>query len=220
MPWIHRQMTYVCRCIFGHRSVRPKRLSNCIPCWIYKTISRFHPHFRWQIARCEHTGPADSRNRRILHHGSRISGFTLAQVLNMIGSNFVLCAEKNTRYQRHNRSTAPPVPLTIAELYKNRWQVELFFKWIKQHLRVKSFYGNSEYAVRSQLRIAISVYVLCTIIRKKSQLELSLCTIMQVFSLTLFERIRLNQILTDTEYTSEMDDFPIQLKLSEKTLGH
>ena len=125
--------------------------------------------------------------------------------------------DKNLVFLTNNMELAP---LTIAELYRSRWQVELFFKWTKQHLRIKPFYGNSENAVKSQLWIAISVYVLCTIIRKKSQLEFSLYTIMQVFSLTLFKRIRLNQILTDTEYTSEMDDFPIQLKLSEKTLGH
>ncbi len=167
--------------------------------------------------------------------------FTRLQVLNMVGSHFVLRAKKNTRYQRVysqpvDRSTGvicdqrvrltgtktkdryPELlrriryrdpqrdmnlvfltnnmelaPLTIAELYKSRWQVELFFKWTKQRLRIKSFYGNSENAVKSQLWIAISVYVLCAIIRKKAQPELGLYTIMQVFSLTLFERISLNQ---------------------------
>ena len=78
--------------------------------------------------------------------------------------------------------------LTIAQIYKQRWQVELFFKWIKQHLRIKAFYGTSENAVKTQIWIAVSVYVLVAIVRKRLRLEASLYQILQILSLTLFEK--------------------------------
>ena len=78
--------------------------------------------------------------------------------------------------------------LTIAQIYKCRWQVELFFKWIKQHLRIKAFYGTSENAVKTQIWIAVSMYVLVAIVRKRLGLEASLCQILQILSLTLFEK--------------------------------
>jgi len=89
--------------------------------------------------------------------------------------------------------------LTITELYKCRWQVELFFKWIKQHLRIKSFFGTSENAVKTQILIAVSVYVLVAIIKKRHNCEASLYTILQILSLTLFERTPLNQLLINCE---------------------
>ena len=85
---------------------------------------------------------------------------------------------------------------TIASLYKSRWQIELFFKWIKQHLRIKSFFGTSENAVKSQIWIAVSVYVIIAIIRKRLHIEESLHTILQILSLTLFEKRTLKQILS------------------------
>jgi hypothetical protein len=88
--------------------------------------------------------------------------------------------------------------LTICALYKCRWQVELFFKWIKQHLRIKRFYGTSENAVRTQIWIAISVYVLVAIIKKQLKLESSLHTLLQILSLTLFEKLPLQQVVADT----------------------
>src|SRR6202047_4915840 len=78
--------------------------------------------------------------------------------------------------------------LTIAKIYKSRWQVELFFKWIKQHLRIKAFYGISENAVKTQFWIAVAVYVLVAIIRKRLGLESSLYQILQILSVTLFEK--------------------------------
>lgn len=84
---------------------------------------------------------------------------------------------------------------TICALYKSRWQVELFFKWIKQHLRIKRFYGSSEHAVKTQIWIAVSVYVLVAIIKKQLNLEASLYTLLQIFSVTLFEKIPINQAL-------------------------
>jgi transposase len=86
--------------------------------------------------------------------------------------------------------------LTIAALYKNRWQVELFFKWIKQHLRIKRFYGTSENAVKTQIWIAVSVYVLVAIIKKRLRLEASLYTLMQVLSVTIFEKMPIHTALS------------------------
>jgi hypothetical protein len=88
--------------------------------------------------------------------------------------------------------------LTIAQLYKCRWQVELFFKWIKQHLRIKAFFGTNENAVKTQIWIAISVYVMVAIIKKRLSVQASLYTILQILSLTLFEKIPLDQLLSDT----------------------
>ena len=88
--------------------------------------------------------------------------------------------------------------LTICALYKSRWQVELFFKWIKQHLRIKRFYGTSENAVKTQVWIAVSVYVLVAIIKKELQLEASLHTLLQILSVTLFEKMPLQQALADS----------------------
>ena len=97
--------------------------------------------------------------------------------------------------------------LTISELYRCRWQVELFFKWIKQHLRIKAFFGTSENAVKSQLWIAVSVYILVAIIKKRLKLAASLHEILQILSLTMFERIPLDQLLAqividDIDHTS------------------
>jgi IS4 transposase len=83
----------------------------------------------------------------------------------------------------------------IADLYRCRWQVELFFKWIKQHLRIKSFFGTSENAVKSQIWIAVSVYVLVAIVKKRLNLSASLYEILQILSLTMFERTPLDQLL-------------------------
>ncbi|MDE0302447.1 MAG: transposase, partial [Gammaproteobacteria bacterium] len=88
-------------------------------------------------------------------------------------------------------------PATVAELYRHRWAVELFFKWIKQHLRIKSFFGTTENAVKTQIWIAISVYVLVAIIRKRLGIEAELYTILQVLSLTLLEKTPLLQLLTN-----------------------
>ena len=106
-----------------------------------------------------------------------------------------------------------PPPMTICELYKARWQVELFFKWIKQHLRIKKFYGTSENAVKVQIWIAVSVYVLVAIIKKRLNLDASLYTLLQVFSVTLFEKIPLNTDLFKTTDLSGNDMPSNQLNL-------
>ena len=89
--------------------------------------------------------------------------------------------------------------LTIAKLYKLRWQVELFFRWIKQNLRIKSFYGTSENAVRTQIWVAIAIYALVAIIRKRMDLKPPLYNILQILSVTAFEKVPLNQLLTETD---------------------
>jgi IS4 transposase len=108
--------------------------------------------------------------------------------------------------------TALPA-LTICDLYKSRWQVELFFKWIKQHLRIKQFYGTSENAVKTQIWIAVSVYVLAAIVRKRLKLEVSLYTLMQVLSVTVFEKASIESVIFQTANGSAyvMDDNQLNL---------
>jgi len=103
--------------------------------------------------------------------------------------------------------------LTIAELYRCRWQVELFFKWIKQHLRIKAFFGTSENAVKTQIWIAVATYVLIAIIKKRAALPHSLYQILQILSLTTFERTPLNQLLAGFPSDPETDSGPQQLAL-------
>ena len=110
-----------------------------------------------------------------------------------------------------NNMTLPA--LTICLLYKNRWKTELFFKWIKQHLRVKRFYGQSPNAVKTQIWIAISVYVLIAIIKKRLRLEASLYTLLQILSITLFEKMPVNEALSCTTYISDTGSSCNQLNL-------
>jgi hypothetical protein len=104
-------------------------------------------------------------------------------------------------------------PLTIAELYPSRWQVELFFKWIKQHLRIKNFYGTSENALRTQIWIAISVYVLVAIVKKELHLESSLYRMLQICSVTLFEKTPISQALSLVDDQTDLDRLCKQLIL-------
>ena len=108
---------------------------------------------------------------------------------------------------------------TVADLYRCRWQVELFFKWIKQHLRIKSFFGTSENAVKTQIWIAISVYVLVAIVKKRLKLDADLYTILQVLSLTLFEKTSLEQMLIGSDSITEDADNINQLNLFDNLTG-
>jgi hypothetical protein len=134
--------------------------------------------------------------RRIKYHDSQTG-----KTFNFLTNNFAVPAQ------------------TIADLYRYRWQVELFFKWIKQHLRIKSFFGTSENAVKSQIWIAISVYVLVAIIKKRLDITIDLYTILQILSLTLFEKTSLLQILTGAEYINEDHDMTNQLNLFDNFPG-
>jgi len=101
----------------------------------------------------------------------------------------------------------------IAQLYKERWKIELFFKWIKQHLRIKKFYGTSFNAVSTQIWIAVSIYLLVAIIKKRLKLEQELYTILQIFSISLFEKVPLNQLFNNNDYRNIENDNYNQLKL-------
>ena len=103
--------------------------------------------------------------------------------------------------------------LTIAALYKGRWQVELFFKWIKQNLRIKHFFGTTDNAVKTQVWIAISVYVLVAIVRKELRLEMSLSQILQILSVNVFEQIPMTELVTKTESQNNHDSSHNQLML-------
>jgi len=128
--------------------------------------------------------------RRIKYHDDQID-----KTFNFLTNNFLIPAQ------------------TVADLYRYRWQVELFFKWIKQHLRIKSFFGISENAVKSQIWIAISIYVLVAIIKKRLNLKTDLYTILQILSLTLFEKTPLDQLLMNAHYKNENPMLSNQLNL-------
>ncbi len=110
-----------------------------------------------------------------------------------------------------NNTSLPP--LTIAALYKSRWQVELFFKWIKQHLHIKKFLGNSENAVKTQIWCAVSTYVLIAIVKKELQLNASLYTLLQILSVSVFEKTEALQALQVDSNTIDNDDNANQLNL-------
>lgn len=103
--------------------------------------------------------------------------------------------------------------LTVADLYRSRWQIELFFRWIKQNLRIKSFYGTSENAVRTQIWIAVTTYVLVAIVRKRLQIDLDLYTLLQMLSVYVFEQVPLPQLLMGPAYKLESGHIPNQLSL-------
>jgi hypothetical protein len=110
-----------------------------------------------------------------------------------------------------NNTTLPA--LTIAALYKSRWQVELFFKWIKQHLRIKRFIGNSENAVKTQIWCAVSTYVLIAIVKKELQLNASLYSLLQILSVSVFEKTQLSQAFAGSELFQNQTGFSNQLNL-------
>ena len=109
---------------------------------------------------------------------------------------------------------------TVAELYRCRWQVELFFKWIKQHLRIKSFFGTSENAVKTQIWTAVAVYVLVAILKKRLGLSANLYTIMQALSLTLFEKTPINSLLAETDDLNDGPHDAKQMNLFDNLMGH
>ena len=117
----------------------------------------------------------------------------------------------NTLVFLSNNFTLPA--LTIAQLYRSRWKVELFFKWIKQNLRIKAFYGTSENAVKTQIWIAVTTYLLVAILKKRLGLTASLYTILQVLSVSVFERTLVDQLLPNSTCKSETAEFDNQLNL-------
>ena len=105
-------------------------------------------------------------------------------------------------------------PATVAQLYKHRWEVELFFKWIKQHLKIKSFWGQNENAVRIQVWVAISVYVLVAITRKKLGIQNSLYEILQYISVSPFEKRPFSEVFSDKNFNENSTQNDIQLKFN------
>jgi IS4 transposase len=105
--------------------------------------------------------------------------------------------------------------VTITDLYKSRWQIEMFFKWIKQHLRIKTFFGTSKNAVKAQLWIAVSVYLLVAILKKRLSLDLPLYTILQILSVSIFEKTPLVQLFSNTDYKNRQPPCINQLLLFE-----
>jgi hypothetical protein len=156
----------------------------------------------------------------------RTMGVICDQTVHVTGQNTLKTyPEKLRRIKYHDQQTGKRFTfltnhftldaITIADLYKFRWQIELFFKWIKQHLRIKSFFGTSATAVKTQIWIAISIYVLVAIMKKKLKLEQSLYTILQILSLTLFEKIPISWAFTDDVYRNKIASGPMQLNLFE-----
>ena len=126
-------------------------------------------------------------------------------------STILLCWKPENLTFLTNNLTLPA--LTIALLYKSRWQIELFFQWIKQHLRIKAFYGTSENLVKTQIWIAISVYILVAIIKKRLNLDQSLYAILQILSITLFEKVTILHVLINSDYENQTGVSYIQLPL-------
>jgi len=103
--------------------------------------------------------------------------------------------------------------LVITQLFKSRWQVELFFKWIKQHLRIKTFFGTSENAVKTQIWIAVCVYVYAAILKERMKLDISLYTFLDILSTSAFDEVAILQIVTKSENSTIANDFSNQLNL-------
>jgi transposase len=122
--------------------------------------------------------------------------------------------EKNKRYVYLTNNMELP-PMTIANLYKERWKIELFFKWIKQHLRIKVFYGTSSNAVNTQIWIAVSIYLIVAIMKQKLQLKQSLYTILQILSISLFEKMPIRQAFQQIDYKTNLNNLANQLILFE-----
>jgi transposase len=118
---------------------------------------------------------------------------------------------KNNRYLTFWTNNFILSALTIAQLYQCRWQIELFFKWVKQHLRIKAFYGTSENAVKSQIFIAICVYVLVAVVKKCLGLEYHLYTVLQVLSVSAFERVPLKELFSNLDNNQQVMDYEKQL---------
>jgi IS4 transposase len=137
-----------------------------------------------------------------------------SQIIGFLPQNKFFDSEKNNHLTfLTNQFTLPPS--TIAELCRYRWRVEIFFKWIKQHLRIKKFFDTSENAVKTQIWIAVSTYVLVAIMKKRLKIDSTLYTILQVLSLSLFEKMPVLQALTADHYKNEITIKHIQLNLFE-----
>jgi len=164
-------------------------------------------------ARRVYSRPVDRATGLICDQSVRLKGFYAAKKYpdHLRRIRFKDPATGKTLVFLTNNTALPAT--AIAALYKSRWQVELFFKWIKQHLRIKQFYGTSENAVKTQIWIAVSVYVLVAIVKKRLALDASLYTLLQIFSVTVFEKIDIKQALSIDEYRPDTSQITNQLNL-------
>lgn len=163
--------------------------------------------------------------RRVYSHpADRASGVVCDQTIRLTGQTSSAFYPQNLRRIRFKHPETGKTlifltnhfqlhALTVGGLYRSRWHVELFFKWIKQHLRIKRFFGTSENAVKTQIWIAVSVYVLIAIVKKRLHLEASLYTLLQILSVTLFEKLELAQALTSPDSAADPADSLNQLSL-------
>ena len=179
----------------------------------FTRLYRFHKAGSFFVTRARSNTKAQ---RRYSHPVDRSTGLICDQTVFLTGKfspNYYLAPLRRIRFKDPltaktltfltNNFNLPA--LTITELYRCRWQVELFFKWIKQHLRIKAFFGTTENAVKTQVWIAVSVYVLVAIVKKRLQISASLYQILQILSLTLFERTPLDQLLARS-ISESLDD--------------
>jgi hypothetical protein len=189
----------------------------------YARLYRFHQAGSFFVTRARANSPT---RRRYSHPVDRTTGLICDHTVvltNPYASHHFPAPIRRIRFKDPesantlvfltNNFTLPA--LTITQLYRCRWQVELFFKWIKQHLRIKAFFGTSENAVKSQIWIAVSVYVLVAIIKKRLNLEASLFQLLQILSVTMFERTPLHQLLASAPNNRLMSISDNQLNLFE-----
>ena len=187
----------------------------------FKRLHAFHQAAAFFILRAK----SNWRYQRLYSHPvDKTTGLRCDQIVRLVGK---VVAKRYPDTLRRIKFTDPETgqrlvfltnhftlpAYTITQLYRSRWQVELFFKWIKQHLRIKAFYGTSENAVKTQIWTAVSVYVLVAIIKKRLNIPLSLYTILQILSVSVFEKMPLDHILTKSDYNLYQTDDPNQLIL-------
>jgi len=162
--------------------------------------------------------------RRSYRHVDKASRVKSDQTIALVGPKTSLeypdCLRRISYFESENKKRLVFLtnnfilpPLNIAQLYRCRWQVELFFKWIKQHLRIKAFYGTSENAIKTQIWIAISIYVLVAILKKELNLHRNLNEILQILSISIFEKSPINKVLSEFSLCSENQDSGNQLNL-------
>jgi Domain of unknown function (DUF4372)/Transposase DDE domain len=187
----------------------------------FARLHRFTQQAAFFVTRAKRNLDATPRQRRVV---DKATGLRCDQTIVLAGPKssrlypdplrrVAYCDEQTARRFVFLTNNFSLPALSVAQLYQSRWQVELFFKWIKQHLRIKSFYGTTDNAVKTQVWIAISVYVLVAIVKKELKLDRSLSDILQILSITLFEKIPLFEVLSTKNEHDFQNPFPNQLKL-------
>src|SRR5699024_1228511 len=187
----------------------------------FERLYRLHSHGAFFVTRAKsnmsarrlYSAPVDSTTGLVCDQTIALNGFYAAQdypaYLRRI--RFKDPDTGKTLVFLTNNTQLPPE--TICALYKSRWQIELFFRWIKQHLRITRFYGTTENAVKAQVWSAVSTYLLVAIVKKELQLDASLYNLLQILSVTVFEKVSINQLLINSDNTSNVDPSSNQLNL-------